>query len=165
VFHSSIATGTTPKEIDSSIQGWANGTYTSLIVIIKGHLSTTSTLTFSGDKQIPVSIHALLQAWVQESDEKKIVKRNTSTHYAYWFSTQDAGDRQEAQFSVTGGLTDLNSTKTLTITKTLSNGTDLSLQTGYDSEASIRPRTFHSDQYSLLMKVQISRVWIDFPDT
>ena len=165
VFHSSIATGTTPKEIDSSIQGWANGTYTSFSIIIKGHLSTTSTLTFSGDKQIPVSIHALLQAWVQESDEKKIVKRNTSTHYAYWFSTQDAGDRQEEQFSVTGGLTDLNSTKTLTITKTLSNGTDLSLQTGYDSEVNIRPRTFHSDQYSLLMKVQISRVWIDFPDT
>jgi hypothetical protein len=165
VFHSSLATGTTPKEIDSSIQGWANGTYTSFSIIIKGYLSTTSTLTFSGDKQIPVSIHALLQAWVRESDEKKIVKRNTSTHYAYWFSTQDAGGRQEEQFSVTGGLTDLNSTKTLTITKTLSNGTDLSLQTGYDSEASIRPRTFHSDQYSLLMKVQISRVWIDFPDT
>lgn len=164
VFHSSIATGTTPKEIDSSIQGWANGTYTSINVIIKGHLSTTSTLTFSEDKQIPVSIHALIQAWVQESDEKKIVKRNTSTYYAYWFSTQDAGDRQEEQFSVTGGLTDLNATKTLTITKTMSNGTAVSLQTGYDSEVNIRPRTFHSDQYSLLMKVQISRVWIDFPD-
>lgn len=165
VFNSSIATGTTRKEIDSSIQGWANGTYTSFNVIIKGHLSTTSTLTFSGNQQIPVSIHASIQAWVQESDEKKIVKRDTSTHYAYWFSTQDAGDRQEEHFSVTGGVTDLNATKTMTITKTMSNGTTVSLQTGYDSEVNIRPRTFHSDQYSLLMKIQISRVWIDFPDT
>ena len=101
---------------------------------------------------------------------RKVMKRRSLNEIhplimRYWFSTQDAGDRQEEQFSVTGGLTDLNSTKTLTIKKTLSNGTDLSLQTGYDSEVNIRPRTFHSDQYSLLMKIQISRVWIDFPDT
>ncbi len=163
VFHSSIATGTTPKAIDSSIKGWANGTFTSIRVVIKGDLSTTSNLSFSGDRDTSAAIHASIQASVQEDDEKKIVRHHPPTHYEYWFSTKDAADRQTEQFAVSGGQTSLDDSRILTITKTISKGTALTLEAGYDSEADIRPRTFHSDQYSLLMKVQVSRVWIDFP--
>ena len=164
-FDNNLTTGPSPKSIAANVGGWANGSYSSFNVIMQGQLRTTQQLVFSGATDRPIVINAKTYRVVSENDGDNIVRRKSPTHYQYWFGTQDGNERQVVSFDVKGGHTLLDSFNTLSIQKNVSNGTALTMAIGFDGEANIFPRMFHSDRYSLEMKMEIDRLWILFPDT
>jgi hypothetical protein len=164
-FHSRLDAGPAPKSIDSSVGGWANGSQNSFELIMQGHMSTTSRLVFSGPAARSISINAATYRVLNENDGDNIVKRKSPTHYEYWFSTDNSDDRQVKTFDVKGGHTLLDAFNTFSIQKNVANGASFRLEAGYDGLANIFPRMFHSDRYSLEMKMEIDRLWIIFPDT
>jgi hypothetical protein len=165
-FNFNLTPGPSPKSIDANVGGWANGSQDSFNLIMQGQLRTNQQLVFSGATGRPIVINAKTYRVVNENDGDNIVKRSKSpTHYEYWFGTQDDKERQVVSFDVKGGHTLLDSSDTLSIQKNVSNGTAVTMAIGFDGEANIFPRMFHSDRYSLEMKMEIDRLWIYFPDT
>lgn len=166
-FGSNLAPDASPKSINSSVGGWANGSQNSFDLTIQGHMATTSRLAFAGNAARSISINAATYRVVNENDGDNIVSRKSTspTKYEYWFSTDNSDDRQVMSFDVKGGHTLLDSFTTLSIQKRVSDGDSFKLEAGYDGVANIYPRMFHSDRYSLFMKMEIDRLWIVFPDT
>ena len=164
-FDFNLSPGPSPKSIAADVGGWANGSQDSFDLIMQGQLRTTQQLVFSGAADRPIVINAATYRVVSENDGDNIVRRKSPTHYEYWFGTQDSNERQVLSFDVKGGHTLLDSFNTLSIQKNVSNGTGLTMAIGLDGTANIFPRMFHSDRYSVFMKMEIDRLWILFPDT
>ncbi len=156
VFQASAQAGPEPKWIQSTLPGYAWGSDKNFHISLKGHLYPDPPFVFDGPAARDVKIGFLVDFLCTETDPKGVAMHSWSpTQYIHWVGTANTSEQQVLNTQNAG-------TELLSIQKRLSPGGTLSPQPGYYAYVWIRPRTFHSDAYTLDMKLTLKGLWIQF---